>query len=200
MTRLEIPIDSLSLPVFHTFDARWMLLAAGDFDNNDYNFMTISWGSLGVIWGRPFAQVMVRGSRYTRQYIEKADSFTLSVFPEKHHKQLAYCGAHSGRDGDKASGSGFTPIASRRVSAPAFDEAELVIECRKTYFTDLEPDHFLDPAIRSNYPTPDYHRIFFGEVVAVSGTREYSGSRAAGSQPPTRRPDASREARDASAP
>jgi len=183
MTRSEIPIDTLSLPVFHTFDARWMLLAAGDFGRNDYNFMTISWGSLGMIWDKPFAHVMVRGSRHTRQFIEKADSFTLSVFPEEHHRQLSYCGSHSGRDGDKAKASGFTPIASRRVSAPAFDEAELVIECRKTYYTDLEPGHFLDPKIQTFYPTGDYHRIFYGEVVAVSGTAEYSGTKAARRQP-----------------
>ena len=102
MNREQIPIEELALPVFHTFNARWMLLAAGDFCAHDYNCMTISWGSLGIVWGKPFALVLVRPVRYTRQYMDKSDSFTLSVFPEEHRNALSYCGSASGRDGDKA--------------------------------------------------------------------------------------------------
>ncbi len=110
MARTQIPINRLSLPVFHTFDAKWVLIAAGDFARKDYNAMTISWGSLGVVWGKPFAQVFVRGSRYTYQFMEKAESFTLSVFPEEHRKGLSWCGSHSGRTGDKLAAAGFTPL------------------------------------------------------------------------------------------
>lgn len=136
--------------------------------------MTISWGSLGVVWGKPFAQVFVRRSRFTYQFMEKAESFTLSVFPEEHRKGLSWCGSHSGRTGDKVSAAGFTPTASLCVPAPGFEEAELLVECRKMYFSDMFPAHFLDPSIQSNYPAPpDYHRVYFGEVVAVSGTPAY---------------------------
>jgi flavin reductase (DIM6/NTAB) family NADH-FMN oxidoreductase RutF len=177
MNREQIPIEKLALPVFHTFDTRWMLLAAGDFSAHDYNCMTISWGSLGIVWGKPFALVLVRPVRYTRQYMDKSDGFTLSVFPEEHRKGLSYCGSASGRDGDKAKAAGFTAISSQKVSAPGFDEAELLIECHKMYFCDLDPRHFLDPSIDSNYPNKDYHRVYFGEVVAVSGTAAWRGSR-----------------------
>jgi flavin reductase (DIM6/NTAB) family NADH-FMN oxidoreductase RutF len=174
MTRTQIPVNKFFLPVFYTFEARWMLIAAGDFDRKDFNAMTISWGSLGVVWGKPFVQVFVRRSRYTYQFMERAESFTLSVFPEEHRAGLSYCGSHSGRAGSKLAAAGFTPIPSQCVSAPGFEEAELLIECRKMYFSDMFPVHFLDPSIQSNYPAlPDYHRIYFGEVVAVSGTRAY---------------------------
>jgi len=174
MRRAQIPIDKLSLPVFHTFDVRWVLLAAGDYASKAFNVMTISWGSLGVIWGKPFAQVFVRRSRYTYRFMEQAESFTLSVFPEDHRRGLSYCGSHSGRAGDKLSAAGFTAVASQSVSAPGFQEAELIIECRKMYFSDLVPANFLDPSIQSNYTTqPELHRIYFGEVVAVSGTPAY---------------------------
>jgi len=174
MALIQIPLTRLCLPIFHTFDARWVLLAAGDFAGGDFNAMTISWGSLGVVWGKPFAQVFVRPSRYTHQFMEKAESFTLSVFPERLRAGLSYCGSHSGRAGDKLAAAGFTPVASQRVKAPGFQEAELLIECRKMYFSDLFPAHFLDQSIRSNYPAPpDYHRVYFGEVVAVSGTQAY---------------------------
>jgi flavin reductase (DIM6/NTAB) family NADH-FMN oxidoreductase RutF len=163
--------------MFPMFDSRWMLLAAGDFARKDFNAMTISWGSLGVVWGKPFAQVFVRRSRYTSQFMEKSQSFTLSVFPEEHRKGLSYCGSHSGRSGDKLPAAGFTPVASLCVPAPGFDEAELLIECRIMYFSDLVPEHFLDQAIQTNYPEPhDYHRLYFGEVVAVSGSDAYLGA------------------------
>ncbi|MGA2614712.1 MAG: flavin reductase [Spirochaetia bacterium] len=174
MARTQIPINRVCFPLFHTFDARWVLLAAGDFAARDFNVMTISWGSLGVVWGKPFAQVFVRRSRFTYQFMEKAESFTLSVFPEEHRKGLSWCGSHSGRTGDKVSAAGFTPTASLCVPAPGFEEAELLVECRKMYFSDMFPAHFLDPSIQSNYPAPpDYHRVYFGEVVAVSGTPAY---------------------------
>ncbi len=171
--RASIPFNKLSLRVFHTFDVRWLLLAVGDFTRNDFNVMTISWGSLGVVWNKPFAQVFVRPSRHTWQFLRRAESFTLSVFPEEYREGLSYCGSHSGRDGEKTAAAHFTPIASRSVSAPSFQEAELVFECKRMYFSDLDPAHFLDPSVQANYPRGDYHGVFFGEVVAVSGTSDY---------------------------
>jgi len=174
MRRTQIPVSKLCLPMFHTFDARWVLLAAGDFASKKFNVMTISWGSLGVVWGKPFAQVFVRRSRYTYQFMEQAESFTLSVFPEQYRKGLSYCGSHSGRAGDKLLAAGLTAVASQCVQAPGFEEAELLIESRKMYFSDIVPANFLDRSIQSNYPNPpDYHRVYFGEVVAVSGTAAY---------------------------
>lgn len=133
------------------------------------------------MWGTPFALVVVRPTRHTRRFIDAADSFTLSVLPEHYRRALSYCGSHSGRDEDKVRGSGLTPIASRRVPAPSFEEAELVLECRKTYFSDLDPSHFLDPGIEKNYAAKDYHRLYFGEIVAAAGTDNWRGAPASGS-------------------
>jgi flavin reductase (DIM6/NTAB) family NADH-FMN oxidoreductase RutF len=169
MNRAEIPFTDLVLPVMHTFDKQWMLLAAGDFAARDFNCMTVSWGSLGVIWNKPFAMVVVRPTRHTWGFMERFDSFTLSVFPEAHRDRLSWLGSKSGRDVDKINGSGLSPASSRKVASPGFEEAELVIECRKRYFDDLEPRHFLDPSIESNYPKKDYHRMYFGEIVAIEG-------------------------------
>jgi flavin reductase (DIM6/NTAB) family NADH-FMN oxidoreductase RutF len=170
MQRDDIPFPRLVLPVMHTYDVQWLLLSAGDFAKRTFNCMTISWGSLGVIWGKPFAMVVVRPTRYTWQFMESSDSFTLCAFPEEHRGKLSHCGSHSGRDGDKVKACGLTSIRSRLVASPGYDEAELVVECRKMYFGDLDPSHFLDPSIESNYPKKDYHRMYFGEIVAVTGT------------------------------
>ena len=71
------------------------------------------------------------------------------------------------------SGARATAIASSVVAAPAFDEAELILECRKMYRDEVRPGGFLLDGIEKNYPLKDYHRIYFGEIVAVSGTSAY---------------------------
>ena len=82
-------------------------------------------------------------------------------------------GSKSGRGGDKISEAGLTPIASSRIPAPGFAQADLIIECRKIYWDDMEPAHFLDPRIEDNYPQRDYHRIYYGQILAIFGDTAY---------------------------
>jgi flavin reductase (DIM6/NTAB) family NADH-FMN oxidoreductase RutF len=171
--RIAIPWKDLAVRACHLWEEQWLLLTAGDFHAGAYNTMTVAWGSLGAMWNRPFAQVVVRPTRHTREFMERYDAFTLAAFPEQHRAAMNLLGTRSGRDGDKIAASGLTPIASTVVAAPGFAEAELIIECRKIYSQDLDPARFLDPAIDRNYPKKDYHRIYFGEIVAVTGTDNY---------------------------
>jgi flavin reductase (DIM6/NTAB) family NADH-FMN oxidoreductase RutF len=152
---------------------QWLLLASGDFQKGRYNAMTVAWGSLGVMWNRPFAQVVVRPIRYTYEFIEEFDTFTLCGFAEEHRLALKLMGTMSGRDGNKIKEAGLTPIGSSKVAAPSFAEAELILECRKIYWDDVVPIHFLDPEIDTNYPDKSYHRIYFGEIVAIEGEASY---------------------------
>jgi flavin reductase (DIM6/NTAB) family NADH-FMN oxidoreductase RutF len=176
MSREQIPFDQLLVRSHHLWDQQRMLLTSGDFAEGRFNAMTVGWGSLGTMWGWPFAQVVVRPIRYTYEFMEQYDTFTLCAFPKKdYRKALQLLGTRSGRDGDKIAEAGLTPIASTQVAAPGFAEAELIIECRKMYWDDLEPLHFLDPAIEKNYPHKHYHRIYFGQIVAVYGVGSYRG-------------------------
>lgn len=175
MNREPIAVSDLHVRPHHLWAEQWLLLTAGEFAQGRFNTMTVAWGSLGTMWGKPFAQVVVRPSRYTLEFIEQYDSFTLSVFPENCRKALNLLGSRSGRDGDKIAESGLTPEASVEVGAPCFAEAELVIECRKVYWQDVTPTGFVDPDIEKNYPQKDYHRVYFGEIVAVSGCESYRG-------------------------
>jgi flavin reductase (DIM6/NTAB) family NADH-FMN oxidoreductase RutF len=168
-----IPIAEFIHRPYSLWELQWLLLTSGDFEAGEYNTMTVAWGSLGVMWGGPFALVVVRPTRHTYNYIEKYETFTLTAFPKEYRKALQVLGTRSGRDGDKIAEAGLTPITSVQVAAPAFAEAELVIECRKSYWDDFKPEHFLDPAIEKNYPQRDYHRMYFGEIVAVSGVDVY---------------------------
>lgn len=173
MDRADIPFDRFVLAPVRALDKGWFLLAAGDLAAGDWNCMTVSWGAFGVIWGRPTAMVVVRPTRHTHGFTERHGTFTLSAFPEAYRPALDYCGSRSGRDGDKAKACGITPVPARTVAAPAFAEAELVVECRKTYHDRLEPGHFLADWIEANYPKKDYHTMYLGEIVAISGTAAY---------------------------
>jgi len=200
MNRQTIPLDKFFFnPAF--FEEKWLLLTAGTFTEGalgiggtpassravsgggdacqggrSFNSMTISWGSVGQLWNKPFFQVVVRPSRYTFGFMNENDTFTLCAFPPEYRKALALLGSKSGRDCDKICESGLTPIPSRLVPTPGYDEAELIVECRKLYWQDMDNRHFLDAAIEGNYSGGDYHRIFYGEILAVSGTPVYGAA------------------------
>ena len=173
MARELIPANQLRVVPDHLWSEQWLLLTCGDFASGDFNTMTVGWGSLGTMWAKPFAQIVVRPGRYTHEFLERFDHFTLSVFPERYRKALTLLGTKSGRDGDKISETGLTPIASTEVASPGFAEAELILECRKIYRQVMDPAGFLDPAIDKNYPINDYHTIYYGEILAAFGESAY---------------------------
>lgn len=173
MKRGPIDIAQLTLQPHHLFHEQWALLTSGDYAKGHFNTMTIGWGALGTMWSRPFAFVAVRHSRYTFEFMQKYDTFTLTAFPEEYHDALSLLGSRSGRDGDKIAESGLTPEPASVVSAPSFKEAEILIECKKMYANDLNPVHFLDETIYKHYPKRDFHRIYYGEILGASGTDKY---------------------------
>ncbi len=171
MQRQPISTETLRLRVYDFWENDWLLLTAGDFAANTYNAMTVSWGSLGSLGGKPFAQVFVRPTRYTYQFCNQFDTFTLCAFPAHYRKALSLIGSRSGKDADKIAQAGLIPQAASVVAAPVFEQASLAIECRKVYWDDFNPAHFLDAALESHYPQKDYHRIFYGEILAVSSAQ-----------------------------
>ena len=149
--------------VFSLIGEQWMLITAGTPER--CNTMTASWGGLGVLWGTDVSFCFIRPQRYTYELMERSASYTLSFFGEEHRKDLALCGSKSGRDIDKIKACGFT-VAAGAGGAPYFQEAELVLVCRKLYWQDIDPARFLDPGIDAKwYPGKDYHRMYVGEVV-----------------------------------
>ena len=50
----------LTTDIFSEFDQVWALVTAGTPDN--FNTMTISWGGMGTLWGKPVATVYIRTS------------------------------------------------------------------------------------------------------------------------------------------
>ncbi|HSR88675.1 MAG TPA: flavin reductase family protein [Pontiella sp.] len=148
----------------HLIGQEWMLITAGT--PQHFNTMTASWGSMGELWFKPVCFCFVRPQRYTYEFMEQYDVFTLSFFEDRYKPQLNFCGSRSGRETDKVDECGFTICIAENGSV-FFDEARLVLECRKIYFQDLNPEHFLDDAIMHNYPQKDFHRMYIGEITRV---------------------------------
>ena len=149
---------------FQMIGGNWMLITSGSPDN--YNTMTASWGAMGVLWNKKICTIYVRPQRYTYEFLEKNDFFTLSFFSEKYRNALKFCGSNSGRDYNKARETGLTAFSTDNSSV-GFAEAELIIECRKIYFQDINPENFLHDSISGNYPSSDYHRVYTGEIIKV---------------------------------
>ena len=171
MKHKEIDIHSFCTNSIDIWFNKWFLLTAGDFENA--NSMTISWGTFGGLWERPVVQVFARPIRYTYEFLNNYGTFTICAFPDKYKNDLQILGNQSGRDSNKVSETNLHFIKSSKIPAPAFQEAELIIECRKLYWQDLDPHKFLDVSIEQNYPKKDYHRMFIGEILAIHGIDKY---------------------------
>lgn len=163
MAHKEISIKELNVNPVTMFSDGWAILTAGS--ENDCNGMTVSWGAIGEIWGKAAMFVFVRPQRYTHDFCEKSDYFTVSCFGGKEREALSFFGSKSGRDYDKFRETGLTAKADGDYVY--CDEAELVFLCKKSAKTILQPENFYDSAINDCYKANDYHDIYVGEIVKV---------------------------------
>jgi len=140
------------------------LLAAGD--KTKSNAMTIGWGGIGTLWGRTALTVYVAEKRYTKEFMDKAEYFTVMAFDVEHSNVLRYMGTKSGRDGDKAQALGLH-TAYTANGTPYYTEASLIIECKIMYAAPFDPDHFkseVPKRMYSHFPA-GIHSMYIGEVV-----------------------------------
>lgn len=158
----KIDVKLLQENVFSLIGDEWMLITAGAEDH--CNTMTASWGGLGIMWGEPTATIYVRPQRYTKEFIDREDCFTLSFFGPEYKKELALCGAKSGREVDKVKECGFT-VARTQDGAPFFEQARLVLVCRKRYAQEMDPAAMPQDVKEKWYPGQDYHTMYMGQIV-----------------------------------
>jgi len=130
------------------------------------NVMTIGWGTIGSVWGRPLFIVLVRPSRYSFSRLEQVPEFTVNVPPYELALAAAYCGKVSGRDHDKFREAGLTVSPGRRVRAPIIEQCLIHYECRTLHRNDVAPGALAQAIVDEYYPQDDFHRIYFGEILA----------------------------------
>ena len=160
----EISVEQLKDNPFTLINKDWMLITAGN--QTAHNTMTASWGGVGELWGRYVSTIYLRPQRYTLEFVEREDYYSLCFFGPEYRDALTLCGTKSGRDIDKDRAAGLTALFDRE--APYYQEARLVFLCRKLYRQNMEPASFLDrDVLAQNYPQNDLHRMFVGEIVTV---------------------------------
>lgn len=160
----EIKFSEIKENVVDLLNGQWGLVTAGDKD--DFNTMTVSWGAVGELWAMDMATIYIRPQRHTVKYLEEQEYFTLTFYPQEYKKALAFCGANSGRDVDKVEATGLNPVFDE--AAPYFDEAKIVLICRKVAKGSFDPQQMIDKSIiDTQYPQNDYHYIYYGAIEKV---------------------------------
>lgn len=164
MALKEIDLKELKFNPMTLIGKEWMLVSAGN--EKSFNTMTAQWGHLGAIWNgdMPTSVIYIRPQRYTREFIDREKYYTLSFFDQSYKRDLLYLGTHSGRDEDKLSKTHITPAFAD--DTVYFNEAKLVLVCRKIYKGKLHEENFIDQSlVDKNYPERDFHYVYIGEIV-----------------------------------
>ena len=163
-------VKDFNTDIFKLFDNQWALVTAGTADN--FNTMTISWGTLGSLWGnanqgKNICTIFVKPIRYTHEFLEHNEYFTVSFFPEslENRKALALLGSKSGRDGDKVAESGLTVEAL--AHGVTFKEEETELVCKKIFTQKLDKENIPQFAVDQFYTEEAPHEMFVGEVVDI---------------------------------
>ncbi len=157
----EVAPDMIRKNPFQMIGKDWMLVTAGD--KNKVNTMTASWGGLGVMYGKNAAFIVVRPQRYTKEFLDREDAFSLSFLGKEYRKELNYLGTVSGRHEDKITKSGLT--LEEYEGIPYFSEAGHVLFCRKLHVQQLEEEGLLEERFKSTfYSNKDYHYLYIAEV------------------------------------
>ncbi len=159
----EINIRDIKISAAQLINDGWGLVTAGD--KEKFNTMTVSWGAMGEMWSKDAVFIFIRPNRYTYEFLEKGELFTLSFYGEEYRSALALCGRKSGRDIDKAAETGLTPVFTD--GTVTFAQAKYTIVCRIMASQFIDPKGFKDETIDSNYNGTDYHKMYIGEILKV---------------------------------
>ena len=157
------PIEQLEINPFEKIGKEWALVSAGS--RKKANTMTISWGGVGVLWGKNVAFIFIRDSRYTKEFIDSNDFFSVSFLNDQYRDALNNCGSHSGKDEDKLKNAGLN--WNYKLSIPFVDEGNLILLCQKLSATKINEDSFLAPEIKKWYADGDMHTMYVAEILEV---------------------------------
>jgi len=157
-------IDELNVNAFEQFGKNWALVTAGSLNN--YNTMTIGWGGVGTLWSLPVVTVYVKPIRYTWNFLNDNEYFTVTFLPEENRNDLLLLGTKSGRDGDKVAETSLQPIECDHDTV-SFKQATVTLVCKKIYWQDMKSDTLPQNIIDKYYQSEEPHRMYVGEVVRV---------------------------------
>ncbi|MBN1316805.1 MAG: flavin reductase family protein [Anaerolineales bacterium] len=166
MKRIPVPYTYHLEETLKQLDDNGLLVAATNKEGVS-NVMTIGWGCIGILWGKPTFAIMVRPSRYTYQFIESSDTFTVNVPPPEMKDYVLMCGTRSGRDVNKFNDYGMSISPGQTVSAVTLDACPLVYECKVLLKTDMAAENMRPAFNKKLYAQGDYHRIYYGGILGT---------------------------------
>lgn len=158
----EIDPKEIKDNVIKAISDEWMLISAGN--SEAHNMMTASWGFMGEMWGNDSVIAMIRPQRWTMKFVDGSAYFALSFYGDNKavHK---ICGSKSGRDINKTEATGLTPVFADNTVY--FEEARMVLICKKQYVGRLEEENFTDKEPLKWYSEKDYHYMVIGKIEKV---------------------------------
>lgn len=160
----EIKIEELGFNPFTKIGKEWLLITAGN--EEKHNTMTASWGGVGVLWGKNVVTTYIRPQRYTKEFVDANDTFTIAFFDEEYRSALSLCGKVSGKDCDKIKEAGLTPYYVDDTTA--FEEASMIMVCKKMYSDEIKPECFIAKENDAKwYAEKDYHTMYISEITKV---------------------------------
>ncbi len=168
--------DKTGFNPFAAIGKDWLLVTAGN--ESGWNTMTVSWGFAGVMWGKNTLTAVIRPQRYTKEFVDKNEYFTVCYFGGEQREALSFCGTHSGRDTDKAKSTGLVPLFIKdgieldgkelSFDVTAFEQAKMIFVCKKAYVQPMLPECFVNKANDEKwYANKDYHVQYIGEIVCA---------------------------------
>ena len=173
MNKPLIPLDTFEgMKLLQPFTTPKMpaVLSAGNKDS--HNSCVIGWGLLGVAWSKPLFIVYVKPDRYTYQFMETTEFFTVNFIKKSLYKKFKVYGNKSGRDVNKEEESG-AQIEFLDNGGITFKEAEEVYVCKvlaRTYFDEknLSPEiiDFYEQASKLIKQNKEPHGVYIGEIIA----------------------------------
>ncbi|MDF2869863.1 MAG: flavin reductase [Anaerocolumna sp.] len=160
----ELRAEEFNKNPFQLIGREWMLVTAKKEDK--INTMTASWGGLGIMWDKNVAFIVIRPSRYTKEFIDSADTLSLTFYEKEYKKQLAYLGSVSGRDEDKITKSNLT--VQYEGETPYFKEASIAVICKKLFHQEFSSESFIEAGLEDKfYPGKDYHTMYIAEIEKI---------------------------------
>lgn len=142
---------------------RGAFLTSGDMKKA--NTMTISWADMGYMCRKNIVIIVISDIRYTKEFIDKNNTFTISIpFDESMKEALDICGHNSGRDVNKTEKANINYKISQTVESPIIDGCDIYYECRvvlkqKTDLNEVNSELKLSDEEK-------YHTIYYGEILA----------------------------------
>jgi len=164
--RIEVPWTYRYAEMMNRLDDDGLLLASTK-TTGESNTMTIGWGTVGIVWGLPIFAVLVRPSRFTYEFIEDCGDFTVNVPTPDMSKILEFCGTKSGRDYDKFAEFRMSITPGKTIGSVNIDRCLWVYECKVVQKNDFAPVAFAASITPAYYPSGDFHRVYYGEILGV---------------------------------